>query len=91
MGAVIGQPVLRVDGVDKFTGRLQFISDTYLPDSLVEKIFRSPVSCGCALYLDFEQARKVPGVHLVLDHEDVSPGTATIPSTTSKIRIPICR
>ena len=71
MGAVIGQPVLRVDGADKSTGRLQFVCDTHLPDSLVGKIFRSPVPYGRVLYLDFEQARKVPGVHLVLGHEDV--------------------
>ena len=71
MGAVIGQPVLRVDGADKSTGRLRFVCDTHLPDSLVGKIFRSPVPYGRVLYLDFEQARKVPGVHLVLGHEDV--------------------
>ncbi len=71
MVSPLGQPVLRVDGVDKSTGRLSFVCDTDNSNSLVGKIYRSPIPYGKLLRLDLENARQTPGVHLVVGHADV--------------------
>ena len=71
MESIIGKPVPRVDGRDKATGRLQYVSD-YLPAAaLIGRIFRSPIPHGRIVRLNLEDVRKMPGVRLVLGHEDV--------------------
>lgn len=70
MEGLIGQSVSRVDGRDKATGRLGFVSDYLPPRALIGKIFRSPIPHGRIVRLDLEDARKAPGVRLVMGFED---------------------
>ena len=70
MEGLIGKSVPRVDGREKATGRLGFVSDYLPPKALIGKIFRSPIPHGRIVRLDLEDARKAPGVRLVMGFED---------------------
>ncbi|MDP6619292.1 MAG: molybdopterin-dependent oxidoreductase, partial [Nitrospinota bacterium] len=71
MEGLIGKSVSRVDGREKATGRLEYVSDFLPPKALIGKIFRSPIPHGRIVRLDLEDARKAPGVRLVMGLDDV--------------------
>jgi xanthine dehydrogenase molybdenum-binding subunit len=67
---VIGQRVVRPDGVDKVTGRAQYGIDSRQPGLLYGKILRSPHAHARIISIDTSAAEKHPGVKAVLTGKD---------------------
>lgn len=69
---VIGQPVKRLDTVEKLTGKQQYGSDLNLPGMLNAAIKACPVTGGKLAKFDDSKAKAMPGVKAVLAVEDVA-------------------
>jgi carbon-monoxide dehydrogenase large subunit len=63
---------VRVEGELKVSGQLLYADDLALPGLLYVEVVRSPYPHARILSINAEEARKVPGVHLVLTGTDVS-------------------
>jgi CO/xanthine dehydrogenase Mo-binding subunit len=68
--SIIGTSVRRVDGIDKISGRAQFVGDVRLPRMLYGAVVRSPHAHARVLSVDTSRARQVPGVHAVITSAD---------------------
>lgn len=68
---VVGQPVPRVDAVDKVTGQARYISDLVVPGMLEARILRSPLTHARITRIDVSGALAVPGVVAVVTGEDL--------------------
>ena len=75
---VVGQSVLRRDGVGHVTGKTVYVDDITFPDMLYLKMVRSPVHHARIKGLDFSAAEKVPGFVRALTHQDVPKNIYTI-------------
>ena len=75
----VGRSERRVDAVKLATGRGTFVDDLALPGMLHARILHSPRAHARITKIDASRARKLPGVHCVLTHEDVP----RIPFTTA--------
>jgi CO/xanthine dehydrogenase Mo-binding subunit len=75
---VVGQSVLRRDGLGHVTGKTIFIDDINFPDILHLKMVRSPLPHALIKGIDFTEAEKVPGFIQALTHEDVPKNIYTI-------------
>jgi CO/xanthine dehydrogenase Mo-binding subunit len=75
---VVGQSVLRRDGLGHVTGKTIYIDDVSFPDMLTLKMVRSPVPYAKIKGIDFSKAEKVPGFVRALTHEDVPKNIYTI-------------
>ena len=75
---VVGQSVLRRDGLGHVTGKTVYIDDIQFQDMLHMKLVRSPVPHARIHALDFSEAEKVPGFVRALTHEDVPKNIYTI-------------
>ncbi len=71
---VLGQPIGRVDGVEKVTGHALYSSDLPLEGVLWGKVLYSPYSHARILKIDTSEARKLPGVFAVITGADVGDG-----------------
>ncbi|WP_297201776.1 xanthine dehydrogenase family protein molybdopterin-binding subunit [Thermanaeromonas sp.] len=71
MGSLIGQPVGRIEGPGKVTGRAIYPADITFPGMLYGKARRIPVASARIDKVDVEAARKIPGVVAVLTAKDV--------------------
>jgi len=67
---LIGTSVRRVDGIDKISGRAQFVGDVRLPRMLYGAVVRSPHAHARVLSVDTSRARRVPGVRAVITGDD---------------------
>ncbi len=70
---VIGQRVIRPDGVDKVTGRAVYASDVKVPGLLYGKMLRSPHAHANIKSIDTSAAEKLPGVYAVVTGKDFPP------------------
>ncbi|MCH8940646.1 MAG: hypothetical protein IIC27_05955, partial [Chloroflexi bacterium] len=70
-GQVIGQPIARVDGPEKVTGKARYSADINLPGTLWGKSLRSPYPHARIVSIDTTAAKALPGVHVVLTGDDV--------------------
>ena len=68
---VVGQPVGRVEGPDKVSGKMVYTADVVAPDALWGKCLRSTLAHARLVRVDASRARQVPGVHAVLTGADV--------------------
>ncbi|UAW96845.1 xanthine dehydrogenase family protein molybdopterin-binding subunit [Halopseudomonas nanhaiensis] len=68
-----GQPVCRVDGPLKVTGQARYAGEFHLPDLLYGGVVNSTIARGRILSIDASAAEAVPGVQLVLTHENRPP------------------
>ena len=68
---VVGQPVGRVEGPDKVSGKTVYTADVVAPDALWGKCLRSTLAHARLVRVDASRARQVPGVHAVLTGADV--------------------
>ena len=68
---IVGQPVARVDALDKVTGRAVYTADVHRPGMLFAALVRAPVSAGAITGIDLAAARAMPGVVDVLVAEDL--------------------
>jgi CO/xanthine dehydrogenase Mo-binding subunit len=73
--AAIGQPVPRVEGPDKVSGRSRYAADVLLPGTLWCKVLRSPLAHARIVRIDTRRAAALPGVHAVLCNADLPPDT----------------
>ncbi len=65
---VVGQPIPRVDGVERVTGRLTYTRDVFLPDMLYARVLRCPHPHAKITRLDASKALAMPGVKAVISH-----------------------
>src|SRR5262245_47644001 len=75
----VGRSERRVDAVKLATGRGTFVDDVALTGVLHARILHSPHAHARIKKIDAAQARSIPGVALVLPHEDVP----RVPYTTA--------
>jgi CO/xanthine dehydrogenase Mo-binding subunit len=75
---VVGQPVLRRDGMGHVQGKTMYVDDITYPDMLHLKMVRSPVPHARIKGIDFSEAEKVPGFVRYLTHTDVPKNIYTI-------------
>ncbi|MDB5775461.1 MAG: carbon-monoxide dehydrogenase [Herbaspirillum sp.] len=78
-GALIGQPMERVEDAALLTGRAIFVDDLHRPDMLHAAVLRSPMAHGRIAGLDIGAARAAPGVHAVFTAADIARGGLDIP------------
>ncbi|HLG12472.1 MAG TPA: xanthine dehydrogenase family protein molybdopterin-binding subunit [Dehalococcoidia bacterium] len=71
---VLGQPIGRVDGVEKVTGSALYSSDMTLEGVLWGKVLYSPHAHARILKIDTTEAKKLPGVIAVITGADVGDG-----------------
>ncbi len=71
---VVGQPVRRIEGPDKVSGKMVYTADVKVPDTLWGKCLRSTLPHARILRVDVARARRVPGVRAVLTGADVPEG-----------------
>lgn len=69
---VVGQPVPRVDAVEKVTGRARYVTDLVLPGMAHAKILRSPYAHARVRRVDTARARARPGVIAALSGADLT-------------------
>ncbi len=67
---VVGKSVQKVDGRSLVTGAPKFVADLDLPGTLHVEILRSPHAHARIRRIDTSRAQGVPGVVLVLTHEN---------------------
>ena len=72
----VGEAVPRHDAVPKVTGEFAYSSDLHAAGMLWGHTVRSPHAHARVLSIDTSEARRMPGVHAVVTHEDV-PGQKT--------------
>jgi CO/xanthine dehydrogenase Mo-binding subunit len=70
-GKAVGQPIKRVDGVAKVTGRARYAGDVELPGMLFGRSLRSPHPSARIVSIDVRRATALPGVHAVMTGADV--------------------
>ena len=76
---LIGEPVVRREDARLLTGRARFIDDIHLPGMLHAAILRSPHAKARFTRVDAQAALALPGVHLVLTHEDLGAANTPMP------------
>jgi CO/xanthine dehydrogenase Mo-binding subunit len=68
--SLIGEPTPRIDGVQKVTGGVTYVSDMVLPRMAHGKILRSNVAHALIKKIDTSEAEKMEGVFAVVTAED---------------------
>jgi xanthine dehydrogenase YagR molybdenum-binding subunit len=87
---IVGQPVPRVDALDKVTGRAVYTADVHRPGMLFAALVRAPIAAGTITGVDAEGAWGVPGVVDVLVAADV-PGrikAGGVPLLSPRVQYP---
>ncbi len=79
--ALIGERTVRVDGLDKSSGRAMYTDDLAPPGMLHGKILRSPHAHARILSIDTSGAEAMDGVHAVITGRDVPEQYCIIPWT----------
>jgi 4-hydroxybenzoyl-CoA reductase subunit alpha len=79
--AVIGNRLLRTDGMDKATGRAVYTDDIALPGMLHGRILRSPHAHARILSIDTSDAEAMDGVRAVITGRDMPEKYCIIPWT----------
>ncbi|HEY7168811.1 MAG TPA: hypothetical protein VIB79_29905, partial [Candidatus Binatia bacterium] len=67
----IGQPIPRIDNIEKVTGAARYTSDVILPGTVWAKTLRSPFAHARIKRIDIARAESAPGVRAVLTGNDV--------------------
>lgn len=68
-----GQPIDRVDGPLKVTGQARYAGEFHVPGLLYGSVVNSSIALGRILSIDSSAAEAVPGVVLVLTHQNRPP------------------
>mgnify|MGYP000035348789 CR=1 FL=1 len=66
----VGTPRPRLDGVSLASGQKAFVEDRVVPEALVLHMLRSPHAHAYITSIDTAAAENVPGVHMVITHEN---------------------
>jgi CO/xanthine dehydrogenase Mo-binding subunit len=70
--SVVGKDVIRVDAIEKVTGRAKYVADFNEP-RLYAKVLRSPHAHARIISMDKSRAEKLPGVRGIVWPEDAPP------------------
>lgn len=68
---VVGKDIKKIDSLALATGEVKFVADIDLPDMLHIAFLYSPYPHAEIIEIDTEEAKKMPGVVLVLTYKDV--------------------
>jgi xanthine dehydrogenase YagR molybdenum-binding subunit len=68
----IGQPLSRIDGHKKVTGRATYAAEFEVPDLAYAAAVRSTIACGRIAAIDSTAAERAPGVLQVLTHRNAA-------------------
>jgi CO/xanthine dehydrogenase Mo-binding subunit len=68
---IVGQPIARLDGIDKVTGAARYTGDVTLPGLCWGKALRSPLPHARIVRIDTSKAKALPGVLGVLTARDL--------------------
>ena len=68
---IVGQPIGRIDGVEKVSGAARYSADVTLPGLVWGKVLRSPLPYARIVGIDTSKARALPGVLAVLTAADL--------------------
>jgi CO/xanthine dehydrogenase Mo-binding subunit len=69
---VVGQPVVRVDALEKLTGRARYVTDLVLPGMVHARVLRSPYAHARVRRVDLTRARAQAGVVAALAGADLT-------------------
>ena len=69
--SVVGKPVKKIDSMGMILGEPVYADDIAPSDALVVKILRSSYAHAVIKHIEKERALKIPGIKLILTHEDV--------------------
>ncbi|MBI0476685.1 xanthine dehydrogenase family protein molybdopterin-binding subunit [Sphingomonas sp. MA1305] len=69
--AEIGKPHIRIDGPEKVCGLAEYPGDVSLPGMAHAALAVSAIACGRVTSITRNEAEAMPGVLLILTHEDV--------------------
>jgi nicotinate dehydrogenase subunit B len=69
---VVGKPVLRLDSVEKVTGRAKYAGDLREPGMLYARILRPPAHGSKLLSVDSSGAEKIRGIRVIRDGDMVA-------------------
>ena len=69
---VVGQPVPRVDGLEKVTGRARYVTDLVIPGMAHARVMRSPYAHARVRRVDVTRARALTGVLAALCGADLT-------------------
>ena len=75
---VVGQPVPRVDALEKVTGRAKYTADVHLPGMCYGVFLRSPHAHARITSLDSSEAEHMPGVVAVITAATLSKDMAVV-------------
>lgn len=67
----VGKRVPRIDGPEKVTGELKYMTDHHYENMLWGKVLRSPYPYARIRSINTEEAKRLPGVVSVLTHKDI--------------------
>ncbi|WP_394141504.1 xanthine dehydrogenase family protein molybdopterin-binding subunit [Cytobacillus oceanisediminis] len=67
----VGKRVKRIDGPEKVTGELKYMTDYHFDNMVWGKVLRSEYPHAKINHIDTEEAKKLPGVICVLTHKDI--------------------
>src|SRR5579875_2673723 len=70
---LIGQPVQRIEGHDKVTGRAAYAGDAAVPGLVHAVLVQAPVARGTLRPIDRSRVEALPGVLAVFTHENLPP------------------
>lgn len=70
----VGQPLPRLDGMEKVTGAGRYAADLIPPGTLWSKVLYSSLPHARIKRIDTTRARQLPGVRAVLTGQDIPPG-----------------
>jgi putative selenate reductase molybdopterin-binding subunit len=68
---IVGQPIARLDGIEKVGGTTRYSADVALPGLVWGKVLRSPLPHARIVRIDTAKARAVPSVLAVLTARDL--------------------
>lgn len=71
MSSVVGQRILRYDGIAHITGRTVYVDDLVIPGMLYTRALHSPHPNARIVNIDTSKAEKTAGVAAVITHRDV--------------------
>lgn len=71
MISTIGQPIPRIEGPEKLSGRARYTGDYQIPGMLYGAVLRSPYPHARLLRVDTSAARRLRGVQAVLCGQDI--------------------
>lgn len=69
--SLIGKRIPRVDGVEKATGRLKYMTDLMFPGMLDGKVLRAKYPHALIKTIDITEAKQVEGIHCILTAKDI--------------------